>query len=435
MAGMRQFIENFSAVCNQQGDGVVTFPWVEIPPTRHGVTLNFHTHGYADNTYHYKESFLKDWVQIDCHGYTGWHSSNLQPGLMPVAPGRLARMPAKLETYLHSAQSKYEQADSGQNFDFDYVFFPLQKPQDETSLFARFSPQEIVSAMLPWYWMTGGKIVIKRHPFCHSDMIAKWLEELKDNPHVIITDDNVVKILSRAKAVLTVNSSVGFEALLRRIPVLTFGASEYGFMTYQIYDLAGAVQTLTQAIQETPDVTEPLHKFAAAHLYDIHDPQDMADLYAALSPAVRSGWIAQDIPPSIDFSEIGNGQDFTLHGFSYPESWGTWTNADRGSLVFYHAAPRVKKLMVLKLRSYAVKSHPTLSFDILWNGEVVLRNKEIKYSENAFLETHGEVYIGNGFNALSFFIHNPIRAAEAADDFDVRLLGIGLESLTFTEAT
>lgn len=428
MAGLRRWIERVTQYAQKQGDIVMHFPWVHVPPAVNATTLNFHTHGYDPQSYHFKESFLQDWVQIDSHGYTGWHSSNLKPGLMPVAPARQGRMAAKLDQYLQSRKSKYEQNSSAAVFDFDYLFFPLQKPQDETSLFARFTPQEIVDAILPWLKQHHIKLVIKRHPFCHSDMVAAWLDRLQHIPEIVMTDGNVVDILPHAAAVITVNSSVGFEAVMRGIPVLSFGASEYGYMTEQVFDLEKLPQQLQQLQRQ--DQRNAVTDFAAAHLYDIDDDQDIIDLYNALRCPRTHNLPA--ILPEIDFSEGGNGAAYCLHGFSYPEAWGAWTNADKATIAFWHKDPAVMKKITVQFHSYTKQDHPVQIFSLLWNGVSLGPWQQHPYKEVS-VQTSFTANIQPGINALSFVLHDPVRPAELKDEFDIRKLGLGLERMIIQE--
>ncbi|HRJ11946.1 MAG TPA: hypothetical protein PKW15_01740, partial [Alphaproteobacteria bacterium] len=360
MGGPKAFIEAMTAYCRRQGDVVLHFPWARVPDTQKAITLNFHTYGYRPLEYHYKESYLDGWVQMDTLGYSGWHSSNFFKGelnryLMPFMEARRARMPDKIAKYIASKKSKYVQADADVNIEGNYLFFPLQRPQDETGIFARYTTEEIIAAALPWCRANNYKLVIKQHPYCTSWRTADWIKTLTDDPHLIVTTGDVVKIFSKAKAVLTISSSVGFEALLRDVPVFCFGASEYGYLTHEVFDLNNLGEMLTEILlsgKEKQSSLPGVYDFAAAHLYDTADEADIADLYQAiksysLKTGTHLGWMPGELPPEIDFREGYNGENYLLHGFSTLDNPGVPSNQSRASLAFeHHGEMEIKTLSI-----------------------------------------------------------------------------------------
>lgn len=444
MTGPKRFIEAVTAHCHAAGDLVVQLPWVQIPETQKAITLNFHTYGYGPLNFHYKESYLDDWIQVDTMGHSGWHSSNFFKGklncaLMPYLPSRRARMPQKLANYIASKKSKYIQKDAPAEIAGNYLFFPLQRPDDETSFFARFRPEEIAAAALSWCRENNYKLVIKRHPYCVSARIADWLQTMASLSEVVITEGDVVKIFANAAGVLTINSSVGFEALLRGLPVFCFGASEYGYLTHEIFDLKQLGTALGAALPaKSPPNMEALYDFAAVHLYDTHDVEDIADLCAALkahaaTASARPGWMPAPLPEEVNFSQNGNGIDYILHGFSSPENWGCWTNHKHASLAFLsHEKETVLKKLHIATGAYVIPQHPMMLFDVLWNGKGTGRWHNIK-EENPFIDMNMVVPVQPGLNILSFSIINPVQPADLPSDFDVRLRGLALLRLRFSE--
>ena len=432
MPGPKRFLDGLIAYIEQQGDIAIVFPFVELPWTARGITLNFHTTGFAPNTYHYKESFLKDWVQIDRLGYTGFHSYNLDPAIMPVDAARLEKIGEKLKVYRQARISKYDQGDDAK-IDGPYLFFPLQKPQDETSLFARFTPQQIVAAALPWCAANNVRLVIKRHPFCHSKAIENWLGGLND-PQIVITHGNVQDLIQDAKAVLTVNSSVGFEAMLNGKPTLNFGKAEYSSFAMQVDDLV-RLPSMLGALGRQSTPTQRLEQFSAACLFDSQDNDDIAAFYNVAALAYDESLSAPFVsPPTIplllDLSEHGNAAPHILHGFSFAEEWGRWSNAPLASLVF-HGDKAQKGDLRFSLFAYVNSLYPVQFHDIYWNHELVVSNQIIKNGDarRAYILP---VAIQRGINVLTFVPHNAIRPADLADaHFDVRKLGLNLDRIEF----
>ncbi len=75
------------------------------------------------------------------------------------------------------------------------------------------------------------KILLKVHPDSLSDPTKRHfdLEKLQDNPQIVIVADacNIVSLLEASRAVYTVTSQVGFEALIWGKPVYCFGKPFY----------------------------------------------------------------------------------------------------------------------------------------------------------------------------------------------------------------
>lgn len=435
MPGPKYFLNGLIDHIRKQGDHAVVFPRVEIPWTPRGITLNFHTTGYQPNTWHYKESFLKNWVQVDRLGYTGFHSWNVARGAMPVNEKRLPRMAKKLDSYIASRQSKYDQASGETRIGAPYLFFPLQKPQDETSLFGRFRPQQIVEAALPWCAQNHVKLVIKRHPFCHSKQIENWLESLRFNAQIVLTGGDVADLVEGAKAVLTVNSSVGFESLLKGRKLLTFGKAEYSAFATEVFDL-GQLPSLLDDVENQPSARQSIEEFSAACLFDAHDAEDIADFYDALASNHDKNFgqefvMPSSVPPVLDLSEQGNADPHILHGFSYAEEWGRWTNADHASLIFYDSSSvPVKALAQFDLYAYVKDHYPAQLFDILWNRQPVIHQRVIHCTKGK-PEVRAEIIIRPGLNILTVVAHNPVRPADIPADFDVRKLGLRVEKILF----
>jgi capsular polysaccharide export protein len=80
------------------------------------------------------------------------------------------------------------------------------------------------SRMLPGNW----QLVIREHPSC-SVSFKRKLISLSNERFVIDNQSDSTEIISRAKAVITINSSVGFHALLKYKPVIVCGDAFWGF--------------------------------------------------------------------------------------------------------------------------------------------------------------------------------------------------------------
>lgn len=107
-----------------------------------------------------------------------------------------------------------------------YVFFPLQIPHDQSiRYFSPYPEDEVVRAVLEWSGRSGVPVVFKPHPA--SEKAMQPYAEMVKAAGAYWSTAHVQDLIERAAAVFTLNSGVGFEALLQRRPVVTFGQSEY----------------------------------------------------------------------------------------------------------------------------------------------------------------------------------------------------------------
>lgn len=416
-------------------------------------------HEFGPNGFNYKETYLKDWVQLDVHGYSGWHSSNLRYGAnplltLPVNSQRAARMADKIERYLATRQTKIDQvvdewllkpdADKMENArglpDGNYIFFPLQKPHDETQLFTRFEPPEIVEKLLPWCRARGFKLLLKRHPHCGSPLVTAWLEKMQQTDDVIVTAGDIYEILPKSKIVTTVSSSVGFEALLRNIPVVTFGNSEYGKLTDEIFDLSNLPTVMDQLLQSPPDRRSALYDYMSSNLFDSSDEQDIRDCYNMLRDIALSSGMnvgrkqVHDLPAHIDFREVGNGKNYTLHGFTYPFTHGTHTNDRKATIIFnYPGSALETQRIVIACRANVSPAKKLMIFDIYCNDHKVNPDFIIIDESNSEPVFFIDVLLCPGVNTITFDLHIPSRPADTGDSFDVRLLGLDMWYMKFAQ--
>ncbi|EJM65082.1 capsule polysaccharide export protein [Pseudomonas sp. GM50] len=113
----------------------------------------------------------------------------------------------------------------------DYIFFPLQIPTDQSiQYFSDLAELDVVEALVAWARKNGVAIVLKPHPANMKSM--KSFESLADGETVFYSDANIQDLINHSLAVYTINSGVGFEALLQLKPVVTFGRVEYDCVSF-----------------------------------------------------------------------------------------------------------------------------------------------------------------------------------------------------------
>ena len=120
----------------------------------------------------------------------------------------------------------------GQIPDAPYIFFPLQIPHDQViRYFSPCSEQEVVASLAAWCRERGLALVFKPHPANLKSM--EPFKVLADQHGALWSEAHIHDLIAHATAVYTINSGVGFEALLHLKPVVTFGRVEYDCVSFQ----------------------------------------------------------------------------------------------------------------------------------------------------------------------------------------------------------
>ena len=113
-----------------------------------------------------------------------------------------------------------------------YIFLPLQIPHDQSiKYFSDFSEQEVVEGLVAWARKNDIAVVMKPHPANRKSMVP--FEALVDGRNIFWSEAHVYDLITHATGVYTLNSGVGFEALLHLKPVVTFGKVEYDCVSFR----------------------------------------------------------------------------------------------------------------------------------------------------------------------------------------------------------
>lgn len=109
----------------------------------------------------------------------------------------------------------------------DFCFFPLNaEPEITLYLYAPFRLNQIETARhiarsLP----VGFKLYVKDHPVMYGYRTRKYYKELKKIPNVRVINSQIsgYEIMKKAKLVTTISGTAGWEAVVLKKPVITFG--------------------------------------------------------------------------------------------------------------------------------------------------------------------------------------------------------------------
>lgn len=215
---------------------------------RNRIKLSHHSRGRDHQTWHYKVAYHPEFFHFDREGYSGWSEMrHLRPAEVDSVPLALADSfyQERVQPILFAKTSKYPQGEAQPLAAEDFVFVPLQLPDDSVaSLTLSGSYLETMAAAIRRLLRQGQRVVVKRHPLCRHDGISTLLHEARADG-AIISDASIHAILPAARAVVTFNSGVGFEALLYQKPVICLGQADYaiaGWEVRQIDDLDAILQ-------------------------------------------------------------------------------------------------------------------------------------------------------------------------------------------------
>ncbi|MCR0981440.1 capsular polysaccharide export protein, LipB/KpsS family [Roseomonas populi] len=220
----------------------------ERPPVR----LTWHSNGKATGRWHYKAGALPHMLSFDRLGYSGWSElAGLERRDVLAVDAAIADAFHETRTrpWLAEGRSKYRQDASVPVEGEGFIFLPLQLPNDSVIALKLFEAPYLdgVRRMVAALAGAGVPVVIKRHPHCKDPAVGRFLEALPEGP-VSVSRASVHALISRARAVLTVNSGVGFEALLHGKPVVAAGKAEYRVAATELADPDAAPAALATAV-------------------------------------------------------------------------------------------------------------------------------------------------------------------------------------------
>ena len=106
-----------------------------------------------------------------------------------------------------------------------YAFFPLQIPHDQSiRYFSDVEQLDALDAVVAWSEQVGIPLVVKPHP---ANRKSSMEYRQRFGNRVWWSEAHVHDLIQHSIGVITVNSGVGFEALLFGKPIVAFGRAEY----------------------------------------------------------------------------------------------------------------------------------------------------------------------------------------------------------------
>lgn len=261
----------------------VPFGADEAPRTPEKGTLifSYHSHNFEEkNVWHLKEAPITPLFAIDATGHSGWSevaNSDIYHKYIDSLDidGMKNIINHYRQIFNESGISKYPQPDIQEiNLPEKYVFFPMQVQTDPVSQFNRLNIFEMLTEAASCAQYHQFYLLVKRHPFCNSLAVEKFLNQLvANNAYVKIVDLNIHYLIKNAHAIITVNSGVGIEALVDGASVYSSGASEWSKASNQLFSL----EDIDKVFSENPEkMNEFQEKFLGFLLSEYWvDPDDL----------------------------------------------------------------------------------------------------------------------------------------------------------------
>jgi tetratricopeptide (TPR) repeat protein len=243
-ATVREFLSNVYSYLMDRSDLILVprhqWNWRNCDPRIPGArVVSYHTNAPINaNHLHIQEVPLAGRCSMDHQGFAGYSSlatihEPIERLSKKVSSEVLAENEQELRnTYIHNNVSKYSQNAERITFTDEYVFVALQIPTDTVAALAEITGVELVRTVAEHYFGSSTKVRVKRHPYCNSMSVQKTLDSLSATGAIEMSDASVHDLIADAKAVFTVNSGVGLEALLHGRPVIVTGECDYSYAVH-----------------------------------------------------------------------------------------------------------------------------------------------------------------------------------------------------------
>lgn len=147
-----------------------------------------------------------------------------------------------------------------------YLFAPLQVSEDTNLLlFSKYDNRDLIAHAAAQARARGLKLVVKPHPAERDVALLEDIAALCAREGHLLTSHNTTDLIERSEEVITINSTVGLEAIAMGKPVSVLGESHYaGFSARQ-----AAIYAIAHLLDVSPFGTEPASPQAVDRLIEI----------------------------------------------------------------------------------------------------------------------------------------------------------------------
>ncbi len=179
---------------------------------------------FNDNVWCVKTSYLHGYVYVDPYGvgknsYLAKHKSVFDKSQTLDFEESKNCVLEYIDRYKKTNLSRFPQPTILEKLDFKYFFFPYQNWRND----------QLILKLADYLYVHDYKLVVKYHPKTRQRDYT-----LPDHKNIIIKNNSIHDLLPNTQGVLTIDSAVGFEALLYNKHVFTFGNIDYNYVAHQI---------------------------------------------------------------------------------------------------------------------------------------------------------------------------------------------------------
>ncbi len=116
-----------------------------------------------------------------------------------------------------------------------YVFFPTQVANDtQLKIFSSYTNKEAIIYANNYAQNKGLKLIVKIHPMETNEREIVGIIRLKKELDFKISNHNTFSLISNAETIVTINSTVGLEALILNKDVVFLGETFYSNLTHDL---------------------------------------------------------------------------------------------------------------------------------------------------------------------------------------------------------
>lgn len=226
---------------------LITVPWPSYGIKRenlsHNILLAFHSYDMPENGWTYKEAPIKGLYSIDRNGYSGWSDicinyEKYKNTINKININTANKIIEKYRNKIKNGMTKYDQNKVIEDLPSEYIFYALQVRTDSVVEKTYLDSLDVLEKLGELAKNKKKYIVIKQHPWCKSSAVYTAIHNITNtNPYVIVSKNDVTKLIDSAQAVIAANSGVSLEALICEKPVFSFGESEWVTSTFLIKEL------------------------------------------------------------------------------------------------------------------------------------------------------------------------------------------------------
>jgi Capsule polysaccharide biosynthesis protein len=273
-------------------------PWLRCPfspPSADSVVIYEHKSFLQapDGDAFYMEMYHNGTFTVDPKGWGPLQASMASmPNVSHIDPGQAAAYCRELSRrFRQSGTSKHKQPPPRRITDIGpYIFVPLQLSKDDTILYhSPIKVTDFIDVIGEWAGAKGWTLVFKLHPYDNERRTARAVERWTHYPNTYHRQDNIHSLICGAELVCTINSGSGFESLIHGKPVVTFGDSDYRWVTFRgerhNLDEAYAYGSEYSAAQQEAAYVW-VYYYLTEHVFDVR-PEDLGRVRSRLSNQLR----------------------------------------------------------------------------------------------------------------------------------------------------